>query len=74
MFNIGSLNIRGLNGHLKQKTIHDWTLKNNLNTIGLLETKLEVVDRAVAESNLDIPFWKYLSNINASSHCCILVG
>jgi exonuclease III len=62
MFNIGSWNIRGLNGHLKQKTVLDWTTKNNLDIYGLLETKIAAANMPAVESNLAPHPWKYISN------------
>jgi len=74
MFNIGSWNIRGLNGHLKQKTVIDWTTKNNLDIYGLLETKIAAANMPAVESNLAPHPWKYISNVSASSPCRIMVG
>jgi len=74
MFNIGSWNTWGLNSLQKQKTVHHWTQKNNLDIFGLLETKLEVSNLAAAEANLAPSCWHYISNIHHTSHCRILVG
>ncbi|KAJ6980750.1 hypothetical protein NC653_024182 [Populus alba x Populus x berolinensis] len=70
----GSWNIWGLNGLQKQKTIHSWIQKHNLDIFGLLETKIAASNLADIETKLTPPHWKYFSNIASSPTCRILVG
>nr|TKS06527.1 hypothetical protein D5086_0000121650 [Populus alba] len=70
----GSWNIWGLNGLQKQKTIHSWIQKHNLDIFGLLETKIAASNLADIETKLTPPHWKYFSNIASSLTCRILVG
>jgi len=74
MFIVGSWNIWGLNGLKKQKTVHEWTQKNNLDIIGLLETKIDAANLASIEPRLAPSHWKYISNTTSSPTCRILVG
>jgi len=74
MFIVGSWNIWGLNGLKKQKTVHEWTQKNNLDIIGLLETKIDAANLASIEPRLSPSHWKYISNTTSSPTCRILVG
>jgi len=74
MFNIGSWNTWGLNSLQKQKTVHDWTQKNNLDIFGLLETKIGVANIAVVKAKLAHLYWHFISNIHHTSYCRILVG
>ena len=52
MFSIGSWNVWGLNNLQTQKTVHDWTTKNNLQLFGLLETKIAPANLDAVEANL----------------------
>ena len=74
MFNIGSWNTWGLNSLQKQNTVHHWTQKNNLDLIGLLETKIEISNLAATQANLALSGWHFISNIHHTTHCRILVG
>ncbi|XP_034915333.1 uncharacterized protein [Populus alba] len=58
----------------KQNTIHHWMQKNNLDIFGLLETKIEDTNLAAAQANLAPASWHFVSNIQHTSHCRILVG
>ncbi|KAJ6887633.1 hypothetical protein NC652_028789 [Populus alba x Populus x berolinensis] len=74
MFIVGTWNIWGLNGSNKQKNVQAWTHKNNLDIIGLLETKIGNASLNSITCKLTPPHWKYLSNITSSTTCRILVG
>jgi exonuclease III len=60
MFNIGSWNTWGLNSLQKQKTVHEWTQKNDLDIFGLLETKIGGANLAAVAATL------------APAHCNLL--
>ena len=74
MFIIGSWNIWGLNGLQKQKTVHAWTQKNNLDIFGLLETKISAANLAAVQTSLAPSHWQFHSNITTSSTYRILIG
>jgi exonuclease III len=74
MFIVGSWNIWGLNGLQKQKTVHAWTQKNNLDIFGLLETKISAANLAAVQTSLAPSHWQFHSNITTSSTYRILIG
>jgi hypothetical protein len=74
MFNIGSWNIWGLNSFHKQKTVQEWTIKNNLDIFGLLETKIIASNLDTIAPHLAISLWQYTTNITSSSSCRIFIG
>ncbi|KAJ6974535.1 hypothetical protein NC653_030590 [Populus alba x Populus x berolinensis] len=74
MFVVGSWNIWGLNGLQKQKNVHAWAQKNNLDIFGLLETKIGPANLAATQTNLAPSHWQFHSNITTSSTCRILIG
>jgi hypothetical protein len=74
MFIVGSWNIWGLNSLQKQKTVHAWTQKNNLDIIGLLETKIAAANLASIAPILAPSHWQYISNTASHPTCRILVG
>jgi len=74
MFNIDSCNTWGLNSLQKQKTIREWTQKNDLDIFGLLETKIGGTNLAAVVATLALAHWQFTSNIHHTSHCRILVG
>ena len=69
MFTIGSWNVWGLNNLQTQKSVQEWTKKNNLHIFGLLETKISPANLDAVEAKLGLPQWQFTSNINSSSSC-----
>ncbi|KAG5224356.1 RNA-directed DNA polymerase, eukaryota, Reverse transcriptase [Salix suchowensis] len=67
-------NIRGLNSPQKQKSIHHWITKNNLDIVGILEARILSANMAKVENGLGLSKWQFISNINHSHLCRILVG
>jgi exonuclease III len=57
MFSIGSWNVWGLNNLQTQKTVQEWTTKNNLHIFGLLETKITLANLDAVEAKLGLPQW-----------------
>lgn len=74
MYKIGCWNIWGLNSPQKQKIIRDWGLKNMLGIIGLLETKVVSANMEAVITKLQLPTWKFVSNVTASSSGRVMVG
>ena len=42
--------------------------------IGLLETKIVSINMEAVITKLQLSTWKFLSNVNASSSCRVMVG
>jgi hypothetical protein len=74
MFNIGSWNLWGLNSFQKQKTVQEWTTKNNLDIFGLLETKITASNLDTIAPHIAISPWQYTTNITSSTSCRIFVS
>jgi len=74
MYKVGCWNIWGLNSSQKQKIVRDWTINNMMGIIGLLETKIVSTNMEAVITKLQLPTWKFLSNVNASSSCRVMVG
>jgi hypothetical protein len=54
--------------------VQDWTNKNILDIIGLLETKVAASNMDAVELGIGLPNWKFISNLSSSNHYHILVG
>jgi hypothetical protein len=74
MYKVGCWNIWGLNSPQKQKIIRDWTIHHRLGIIGLLETKVVSVNMEAVVTKLQLPAWNFLSNVNSSPSCRVMVG
>uniref|UniRef100_A0A6N2NHV3 Uncharacterized protein n=1 Tax=Salix viminalis TaxID=40686 RepID=A0A6N2NHV3_SALVM len=70
----GSWNIRGLNGHNKQKEVRDWIFKNQLGVVGLLETKVLAANQKAVEEGLQLQSWSYITNGQQDGRARIMVG
>ncbi|KAJ6724579.1 hypothetical protein OIU85_022495 [Salix viminalis] len=74
MISLGGWNTWGLNGFQKQNSVLQWTTKNNLDIIGILETKLQASKLPHIGTLLKMPHWHFLSNSQGSNTCRIIVG
>ena len=74
MISVGGWNTRGLNGFQKKNPVQQWTTKNNLDIIGILETKLQASNLPHIGTLLNMPHWHFLSNSQGSNTCRIIVG
>ncbi|KAJ6730104.1 GLYCINE-RICH CELL WALL STRUCTURAL PROTEIN 1.8-LIKE [Salix viminalis] len=70
----GSWNIRGLNGHNKQKEVREWIFKNQLGMVGLLETKVLAANQKAVEEGLQLQSWSYITNGQQDGRARIMVG
>ncbi|KAJ6416410.1 hypothetical protein OIU84_002295 [Salix udensis] len=70
----GSWNIRGLNGHNKQKEVRDWIFKNQLGVVGLLETKVLAANQKAVEEGLQLLSWSYITNGQQDGRVRIMAG
>ncbi|KAJ6681808.1 hypothetical protein OIU74_020133 [Salix koriyanagi] len=74
MISVGGWNTRGLNGFQKKNSVQQWTTKNNLDIIGILETKLQASNLPHIGTLLNMHHWHFLSNSQGSNTCRIIVG
>ncbi|KAF9671755.1 hypothetical protein SADUNF_Sadunf12G0081300 [Salix dunnii] len=74
MLSIGSWNIRGINHPNKQKTVREWTTKNKLDIIGLLEVKIASSNLPSVIEGLSLDNWGHLSNDDGMNPSRILVS
>lgn len=58
-------NVRGLNDKSKQKAVRDFIIKENIEVMGLLETKLNAENEKQILDHL-MCSWKYVSNSNCA--------
>ena len=58
---ISSWNIRGLNFPIKQKEITRFISHNQIDVIGIIETKVRMPNQAKIQSNF-MPQWKFVKN------------
>ncbi|KAG5224255.1 Exo endo phos domain-containing protein [Salix suchowensis] len=70
----GDWNIWGLNSSRKQKAVREWTTKNNLDIIGLLEVKIASSNMQSVVTGLGLNNWDYLSNGVGQIPSRILIG
>ncbi|KAF9663126.1 hypothetical protein SADUNF_Sadunf17G0006000 [Salix dunnii] len=69
-----SWNIRGLNTSQSQYQVLQWINKNNLDVLGLLETRIKEPNLAAVQANFLPSRWEAISNISYNPICRIILG
>ena len=70
---ISSWNIRGLNCPLKQKEISKFILKNHIDVLGIIETKVRMPNQDKIQ-NCFMPCWKFITNSDPHAVDRIWIG
>lgn len=76
MNNIGCWNTWGLNSTQKQNAVRQWINNNQLEIVGLLESKVNGKNLEKVQTKLTTQRWDFISNTNTCNppQCRILIG